>query len=691
MKKQILILSSFFISTCAMAQNPSLEFNSTSGPTGQGPTTANQSFNFIRNANNPNDNIFTTAPNSISATFSLSNQQFITTGVNQLNRGMMFGGDVGGGNTSALAVNLTVPQGNSSTPSDAMFTSLAPAGSGGISTLSNYAINVFNDVEFLIGRPLNQVYYYGDLTIAFSRPVSNPVLQITGLGGSHDEGSVDHGFATQFEMASAGLSLTRLDGNSFFSVTSTTIVNNAAQITALSSTGAASGSVMVNGINISSITLKVYVRGDNFGTAWGDNTNKSGDRYLVGISLQDGVSLSGNVLNDIDGLTDNMIDNNNGANAYGFTAGTLYANLFNSAGQFVAAVPVLADGTYNFASVAANTSYSVAISNTQGTLGTTTLSTFTPALPTGWANIGEGTTAAGDGLPNGITAVAVGGTNVTGVNFGIEQAPESYNAIHNITGAPVNGATYSLSGTAMQGSDPVSQPSQGSWAGKTLTITSVPNDGFELYYNNTLVTAGTVIANYNPALLSIKAVTVSNGDKTTGFQFAVTDAAGITDPTPATFTINFSAGLPVAFGPVEARFEGAQLIVQWQSLWEKNCDRYMIEASANGKDWQEIGSVTSKAPGGNSDISTNYEIAVKLTNYAVAGVSIAFLLLMMPTIRNRKLRGLLTAIFVVSIVACSKQATEQTFSKDGINFIRVVQYDVDGTFNYSQTIKVMKK
>jgi hypothetical protein len=65
------------------------------------------------------------------------------------------------------------------------------------------------------------------------------------------------------------------------------------------------------------------------------------------------VNLSGNVFNDIDAITDNSVDNNAGAQAASTLPAGLTANLFDATtGAFVATVPVQADGTYSFASIA---------------------------------------------------------------------------------------------------------------------------------------------------------------------------------------------------------------------------------------------------------------------------------------------------------------------------------------------------
>jgi hypothetical protein len=59
-----------------------------------------------------------------------------------------------------------------------------------------------------------------------------------------------------------------------------------------------------------------------------------------------------------------------------------------------------------------------------------------------------------------------------------------------------------------------------------------------LYYNGVAVTAGLIIPNYNPALLTLDPTFVGGG--TVSFTFAFVDAAGKIDPTPATISMDFT-------------------------------------------------------------------------------------------------------------------------------------------------------
>jgi uncharacterized repeat protein (TIGR01451 family) len=299
---------------------------------------------------------------------------------------------------------------------DTLFTSNpnGPAGTG-VSVVNNYAFEFFAFVDPLISQPKNARYYYGDITVTFNRPVSDPVLHMTGMGGNSTQSvtdafgniisSVSHGHSSEFELITPGITPSKLSGSNFLTVTGNQIKNNAATITASCSTGAACGSVKFPGTNITSLTFKVYVRGDAGTAEW-----SGGDVFLFGAtSIAKPVTISGTVLNDQNGLTDNLI-NGTGTNADG-----LFANLVDTSGKVVASMPVAANGTYSFLAIGAG-QYTVSLSTTAGVQGTTA----PPAnLPANWTNTGEGTAAAGDGTVNGSTAITVASTNLSGVNFGI--------------------------------------------------------------------------------------------------------------------------------------------------------------------------------------------------------------------------------------------------------------------------------
>ena len=159
--------------------------------------------------------------------------------------------------------------------------------------------------------------------------------------------------------------------------------------------------------------------------------------------------------------------------------------------------------------------------------------------PTNWVNTGENNAAStvvgSDGTVNGISApFDVVGADVIDRNFGIDQLPDTTN----VTGAvqPNPGGTIQVQVPTLIGSDP-EDGAKG--AGNTFIISTLPDPATMglLYYNGVLVTAGQIITNYDPTLLTIDPV---DGALSAVFTVASVDAAGKVDPTPATVTVPFS-------------------------------------------------------------------------------------------------------------------------------------------------------
>ena len=110
----------------------------------------------------------------------------------------------------------------------------------------------------------------------------------------------------------------------------------------------------------------------------------------ITITALPGGSISGTVFNDVNGLTDSIV-NGTATN----TGNTLYANLLDSANKVVQSMLIPASGLYSFNGLNAG-NYTVQLSINQGTVGN---AAPVKALPSGWVNTGEniGTVAGNDG------------------------------------------------------------------------------------------------------------------------------------------------------------------------------------------------------------------------------------------------------------------------------------------------------
>ncbi len=507
-----------------------LEFSVGSYPTPpNGPVSTSGPAAFLENTSG---SVFAAYTPSITMSVSFSNQTYTN--------GLVIGAG-GSANSKAFAPAPVFNKMNTyGSPVDTMFTSTSTSPTGtGISVVDNYAFQMFASVEplFNAGLATDGTYYYGDVTLTFSRPVTDPVIQMVGMGGNASQSSTvggvtttkTHGHTSEFELITPGLTASKLSGSSYLDVTANKITNNAAVITPSCLTGAACGSVKITGTNITTLTFKVYVRGDAQTGAWSTSTasvptaGNSGDAFLFGgVSVAKPVTVSGTVFDDANGLTDSSI------NGTGTNAGGLFANLLDGAGKVVASTAVAANGTYSFLAIGAGP-YRVSLSTTALTQGTVAPASI---LPSTWVNTGEGTTLAGDGTVDGSTAITVAAVNVTGVNFGIEKLPDTTNLTPASQTNP--GGTATVQVPTLAGTDP-EDGALGS--GKTFKIVTLPTNG-TLTYNGSAITAGQAIANYDPTLLKLDP---NDGAITVSFTYAAIDAAGQADPTPATVTMPFTA------------------------------------------------------------------------------------------------------------------------------------------------------
>jgi hypothetical protein len=131
------------------------------------------------------------------------------------------------------------------------------------------------------------------------------------------------------------------------------------------------------------------------------------------------ITIAGTVFNDVNGLTDNIV------NGTGTNAGvTMYAVLYdNTLGVVLDTVILPSNGSFSFSATNGN-NYTVYSTTTPATIGQTAIPTVT--LPNGYVNTGEyncentpGCTGS-DGTPNGILSLGVVNTNLTNANFGIK-------------------------------------------------------------------------------------------------------------------------------------------------------------------------------------------------------------------------------------------------------------------------------
>jgi Bacterial Ig domain/Bacterial cadherin-like domain len=314
-----------------------------------------------------------------------------------------------------------------------------------------------------------------------------------------------------------------------------------------------------------------------------------------------GINISGKVWDDANG---NVIDPGAGEPETNI-GGSLYVNLVNSGGTIVAAVPVNADGTYNFNNVTPGSDYSLSLSTILGTVGQPAPAA---ALPAGWANTGERRNSIIDlGSAGVIDTRTYGFTNTVNFDFGIEQLPNTDNHTAIIT-LPVINQLITLNGGAnpplLSGTDPEDCTVGCDLINKSVVINVLPLNT-ELYYNGILITTGQQINNFDANLLQVKITAAALGSTGTSFTYSYTDAAGKRDPTPATYTINWLGTLPVTGLKATANLQGTVATIKWETLSEYNTDYFILERSMDNISFSAVGNKVDAA--GNSDTKLEYK------------------------------------------------------------------------------------
>ena len=287
--KPALMLIVGILSIQILSAQPSLEFANGQGPTTNGSSIASQTVTWENNADNPTGNTFTSFFPTTTVTFSLSNQQYVlNSGQSPNGASVSFGGNLNNSGQMIGGTGIYQPMNFISSAPAGDFSSLPSTIGQGISMTANYGIEVFTSTMGLYnaGFVTANRYYMADLTITFSNPVTNPVLQLVGIGGYYSSGSGRLGFTTEFDLVTAGVTLSRLSGSPELNITSTNILNSAVHPSSLTGAGAASGSILVTGNNITQLVFQVYLRGDGGNASWAGPTQHVGDAWVLGVSEQ---------------------------------------------------------------------------------------------------------------------------------------------------------------------------------------------------------------------------------------------------------------------------------------------------------------------------------------------------------------------------------------------------------------------
>lgn len=282
----------------SFAQN-TLEFiqdginNSYQPPVPKGPTSIPQTLSFFFNKNGSTDDgiYFQKVKTGLSATFSFDDQPYVN--VPQHVTGMTFGAASGASSSHVRAVPVVNTNYFYTDTTRSIFTAHpnGPAGKG-INLHTNAGLQVFLSAKPLLAanapRSDTSRYYYGKLRIQFSKPVDNPVISLIGLGATTNFANKRLGFATELELQSSAAQLVKLSGSRelILDASRTKILHDKTPVTGNCDNGAACGSVLVQGSQITTLVFSVYLRADGGPGVWGtEKVQNSGDMWHITVTL----------------------------------------------------------------------------------------------------------------------------------------------------------------------------------------------------------------------------------------------------------------------------------------------------------------------------------------------------------------------------------------------------------------------
>ncbi len=154
----------------------------------------------------------------------------------------------------------------------------------------------------------------------------------------------------------------------------------------------------------------------------------------------------------------------------------------------------------------------------------------------------------------------------------------------------------------------------------------------------------------------------------------------------ATDAITSESPLPVTFTAIEAFIKEGILIVNWTVGNETNNAWYLVETSADGKNFEVVSDkILSKAQNGDSSATLKYSF---IKSYSLLQGMAALLVLVVGL--GRKNRKAAVCIAVISCLAFTLSCRELTADiesrADKKLYVRIVQVDEDGSRNYSRIV-----
>lgn len=315
----LLLVSMSMLSTQLYAAPATIELFSGGGGTDTTAklTASTDSHTYELNLNNPTDNTATSYTPTASVSYQVTSSVFNSVRYNSAanpatSPNVVFGGGV---TTAADPLNsfvspnpVYVPLNTIGSAPDTAFAATLQNGntcpttgncastSGGISAANNYGARLLiatrglnaGGVSTSTGSTPGQLgTKVGTVVITFNRPVTNPIVHVAGLGGASTSGST-LGFSGQLQLTGSthatgggGAVLSRIAGSVELSVQGSNILNVATNPRAVTGSGGASGSILVTGRRINTLTFDLYIRGDGGLAQWSE---QGGEAFFLGAS-----------------------------------------------------------------------------------------------------------------------------------------------------------------------------------------------------------------------------------------------------------------------------------------------------------------------------------------------------------------------------------------------------------------------
>lgn len=154
--------------------------------------------------------------------------------------------------------------------------------------------------------------------------------------------------------------------------------------------------------------------------------------------------------------------------------------------------------------------------------------------------------------------------------------------------------------------------------------------------------------------------------------------------------------LPVEFGAISPVLKDGALTVVFTTLTETNNSHFDVEVSKDGKTFAKAATIKSKSSNGMSNTPTNYSVIIPQPGLSLLGITVFSLCALMAIFFSRKNKWLMGLCLVFGMgffgASCQKGGGEVA-SKNGASklFVRIAQYDIDNSVNYSKVYQVVSE